>query len=141
MAVMERINSNKPYRVSAYVVLIVLMMIYLGTPVAGSYVLWECLIMQIIFQGVATKNLVLDAVQGPKSMTIVNAHYSKTRRIRIGTRYYIVGKDETGEEISFSINGQDYKNEPYNPSNPNDYFNTMRIRYYEHTGLLISFTD
>ena len=168
----ERVNSNRHYRVSAYVVLIILLMIYLGTPVAGEYVLWRRLIMQImllyitpffialfhedfkskilvysiiigmiIFQGVATKDLVLDAVQGPKSMTIVNAHYSRARRIRYGTKYYIVGKDETGEEISFSINGQDYKNDPYDPSDLNDYHNTMRIKYYENTHTLISFED
>ena len=78
------------------------------------------------------KNLVLDAVHGPQTVTLTNARYhsSSSPLIHIGTKYYLSGVDSEGQNLSMLLDEAHYQAENW------EHGQTRVIKCYKNTGRL-----
>ena len=101
----------------------------------NTQVFYVILICFVCANLLVNKNLVLDVIQGPKTIVLHDVSYGVRHSPlkTIGTKYTIVGTDASGKNVHIRIQGNDYNKRKDNVSK------TETLTYYEHTKRLYKF--
>ena len=102
----------------------------------GKTRLFYCMLIGLMLVNVlVNRNLLLDSIQGPKTLVLHDVRYASNSSSLpfVGSKYTMVGKDASGKNIHIQIQASDYEKRKNNEPT------TETIFYYPHNKRVYKF--